>query len=315
MAETAQNTILIYGDDRTDIKLISYCCRQMGYEPLVEANTETAETHQGPGKIAMAFVDLGLGHINLNQKIKVIAIGDSGGGAAFKILHYKACCFLPKPLSFSAVMLGLQKGSGRYGDAHSHITSAINIANALNGFKHTLQQIFRDPKHHLSYADSVSSYCQIHCLAAKTHEEISDQDTDYEILSYFTDQGTRYCNRIKDCALHTFSTLLADKIPKLPGLSPLDLLEANFQDAKGGNLQNTIEEMAEAYDLFTSRLFDLKNNYCRNHCPKSRQGPDFEKGDRLHVSSTELLQGVSVFCQEQSCPLDSFFEVFTRKVI
>lgn len=84
MAETAQNTILIYGDDRTDIKLISYCCRQMDYQPLVEANTETAEAHQGQGKIAMAFVDLGLGHINLNQKIKVIAIGDSGGGAAYK---------------------------------------------------------------------------------------------------------------------------------------------------------------------------------------------------------------------------------------
>lgn len=311
--EAEKNIVLIYECTPADIRIISYCCKQIGFT-VFEADTRAhAEQLLNEREITCAFINVSMEKIKIGSEINVVITGDINVATTFKISNYKSACFIAKPLSISSIMFGLQKATGSYVEGNNFITHAVNISNTLNEIKYNLSALYKNKNTSLNFVDSLKAYCHNQCPLSKKEEEITGHTDEYEIVSYFSDKGTVYCNQKQACRLYNYGQFILNKLPDMNTKSAITIIDECYAAIDKKNIWAICSDLADSYDTFVNKLYETKREFCLTKCPDRVEGLDYKQGDNIHVDFTELASGVSVFCSEQLCSLDNFFELFRRK--
>ncbi len=311
------NKILIYEEVADDVAMIEYLCKQHEMEPHLARDFSEAEHILKREDISVAVINYALEKLTLKSDIAVVATGESRLEASMKIIGYNPVCFIPKPLTFATISLGLTKAAKSLCETKSYPSNVVNVFMILGEMEAKLIALTKDEHHNMTLSELVKDHCEEHCPFACTGSQMSqDDENEYEVLNYFTSRGALFCKRKNICELWRFHDWLAEDYPHLVSERPTDLLRCDSLSEEKIGFMDGLTRVIQKYNDKINLLYELKFEYDMKKCDAKKEGLEFQKGDHLFSKADEIMNCTNcAYCTEHECPLDKFFEIFKRKVI
>ncbi|MCA9408693.1 MAG: hypothetical protein KC733_08385, partial [Candidatus Omnitrophica bacterium] len=282
--------VLIYETVPKDVVMLEYLCKQHEAEAYSCQNLQAAEQILNQHDIQVAFVNYGLERLILKSEVAVIAMGEPKIEASMKIIGYGPICFIPKPLTFATISLGLMKAFKLIGESKSYVSNLVNISMILKELEAKMMAVLRDKTHNMTLTESMKYHCEEYCAHAKSGSQVSnDPEGKYEILNYFTSRGALFCKRKAICELWSFHKWLEECHPQFVDDKPIDLLQCKSFGREGMSFKESLLELITRYNKKISFFYDLKFEYDTQKCPSKKEGLDFKKGDHIFSKTEELV--------------------------
>lgn len=165
--------VLIYENVDKDIHTIEYLCRQFDFEYHLAKTESEALAIMETRPIKVAVVNYALEKIKIRTGISVVATGDPNASASMQIIGYFPVSFIPKPLTFSAVSLGLVKAARIWNDSRTYPSHLVNSMTVLAELQVKLKALTEDPEHQWTIEQSLTRFCEEDCCHAKTGSQVS----------------------------------------------------------------------------------------------------------------------------------------------